>query len=290
MSSFMLERIARIRFNVAVMLNLSPDHLDRHGDMAGYAAAKRGVFARQGFGDVAVLGMDDDGTRALRGDSPARCVPISGTTPQPGGIWAEGRLLRDEAGPILDLSQARALPGAHNAQNAAAATAAGFALGLPRGAVAEALASYPGLPHRQELVAERAGVAFVNDSKATNADSTARALASYDRVIWIAGGVPKADGIAPLAEFFPRIARALLIGKAAADFAVVLAAHGVPHEVVGTLEAAVTTADGLARAGAAPVVLLSPACASYDQFTGFEARGDRFRDLVRNLDAPRDAS
>ncbi len=283
MSSYMLERLARVRFKLAVMLNLSPDHLDRHGDMAGYAAAKAHLFDRQQPQDVAVLGMDDEPTRGLRAVLVARVVPISGQAPQPGGVWAEGRALRDGHGDIADLGAAPALPGSHNAQNAAAATACALALGLDRAAIAAGLASYPGLPHRQERVAEKAGVVFVNDSKATNADSAARALASYDRVVWIAGGTPKADGIAPLAPYFPRIAHAELIGAAAAEFAAVLAAHGVPHHIAGTLEAAVPAAQAAAAATGAAVVLLSPACASWDQFTGFDARGDRFRDLARAL-------
>jgi len=283
MSSYMLERIATLRFNVAVMLNISPDHLDRHGDMAGYAAAKAKIFARQAAGDVAVLGQDDPVTRGMAALTAARIVPVSGLAPQPGGIWAEGRALRDDAGSILDLDDAAALPGSHNAQNAAAAAATGFALGLSRLDVAQGLATYPGLPHRQERVAEAKGVAFVNDSKATNADSAARALASYDRVVWIAGGQAKAGGIEALAPLFPRIAKAFLIGRDAAAFAATLAAHGVAHEVAGTLEAAIPAAAATAFAGAAPVVLLSPAAASFDQFAGFDARGDRFRDLVRAL-------
>ncbi|MBW8267869.1 UDP-N-acetylmuramoyl-L-alanine--D-glutamate ligase [Caldovatus aquaticus] len=289
MSSYMLERIAAVRFNVGVMLNLSPDHLDRHGDMAGYAAAKACIFARQTPQDVAVLGCDDAPSRAMAAGIVARLVPVSGVTAQRGGIWAEGdRVLRDEQGPILDLRAAPALPGAHNAQNAAAACAAAFALGVPREAAAAGLASFPGLPHRQERVADIEGVLFVNDSKATNADSAARALASYERVVWIAGGTAKAGGIAALAPLFPRVAKALLIGRDAPEFARTLAAHGVPHEVAGTLEAAVPAAAAAARAGAAPVVLLSPAAASFDQFSGFEARGERFRALVRAL-APRGA-
>jgi len=283
MSSYMLERIATVRFNLAVMLNLSPDHLDRHGDMAGYAAAKAHIFDRQQPHDVAVLGMDDALTRDLRAGIAARCVPVSGAMAQPGGIWAEGRLLRDADGLICDLSTAPALPGAHNAQNAAAVAACALALGLPRGVIAEGLASYPGLPHRQERVASVDGVLFVNDSKATNADSAARALASYDRVVWIAGGLPKADGIAPLAPLFPRIAHAVLIGAAAADFAAVLAAHGVPHTIAGTLDAAMPAALAAAQASGTRVVLLSPACASWDQFSSFEARGDRFRDLAQAM-------
>jgi len=283
MSSYMLERIATLRFNVAVMLNLSPDHLDRHGDMAGYAAAKARVFARQSRGDVAVLGQDDAGTAAMAGAIAARIVPISGVAPQPGGVWAEGRMLRDDAGTILDLRDALALPGSHNAQNAAAAAAACAALGLTRSEIAAGLVTFGGLAHRLERVAQAHGVVFVNDSKATNADSAARALASYDRVVWIAGGEAKEGGIKALAPFFPRIARAFLIGRDATVLARTLAAHGVPHEIAGTLDAAVPAAAAAAFGGAAPVVLLSPACASWDQFTGFDARGDRFRDLARAL-------
>lgn len=283
MSSYMLERIATLRFNVAVMLNLSADHLDRHGDMAGYAAAKARIFAHQQRGDIAVLGQDDAPTRAMGQGLAARLVRISGATAQPGGVWAEGRRLRDDEGMILDLDAAPALPGSHNAQNAAAAAAAARALGLTRAEIAAGLVSFAGLPHRQERVAEARGVAFVNDSKATNADSAARALASYDRVVWIAGGIAKEGGIESLAPLFPRIARALLIGRDAPVLAATLAAHGVPHEIAGTLDDALPAAAGAAFAGAAPVVLLSPACASFDQFSGFDARGERFRALARAI-------
>jgi UDP-N-acetylmuramoylalanine--D-glutamate ligase len=290
MSSYMLERTLSVRFDAAAMLNLSPDHLDRHGDMDGYAAAKAAVFARQGPGDLAVLGMDDERSRAMRGAVAARLRPVSGTTPQPGGVWAEGGVLRDDAGPIMDLAEAPALPGSHNAQNAAAAAAAALDLGLTRAQVAAGLAGFPGLPHRQEKVGEIGGVAFVNDSKATNADSAARALASYDRVVWIAGGMAKEGGIEGLAPLFPRVARAVLIGRDAPLLAATLAARNVPHEIAGTLEAAVPAAAAAARAGAAPVVLLSPACASWDQFTGFDQRGDRFRALVGQLGSGRAAA
>jgi UDP-N-acetylmuramoylalanine--D-glutamate ligase len=278
MSSYSLERLASTRFDIAMLLNLSPDHIDRHGDMAGYAAAKAHIFDRQRPQDLAILGQDD----ALTAATPihASRLPISAITPQPGGIWAEGAMLHDASGAFANLAEARALPGAHNAQNAAAASAAALALGLTHAEVATGLRTYPGLPHRQELIAEIHGVHFVNDSKATNADSTLRALASYPRVVWIAGGQPKADGIDPLAPYFPRIAHAVLIGEAAPAFAAVLAQAGVPHEVAGTLDVALPIAAAAANAGAAPVVLLSPACASWDQFTGFEQRGDRFRELV----------
>ncbi len=283
MSSYMLERIADLRFNAAAMLNLSPDHLDRHGDMAGYRAAKARIFACQTREDMAVLGQDDAETASLGTTLSARLVPISGIAPQPGGIWAEGVLLRDDAGVIADLAACPTLPGAHNAQNAAAAAALALALGLPRAGLAAGLASYPGLPHRQELVGRLGAVRFVNDSKATNADSAARALASYGRILWIAGGTGKEGGITPLAGYFPRIAEAFLIGRDAPEFAETLAAHGVPHRLCGTLAEAVPAAAEVARRGAADVVLLSPAAASWDQFTGFDARGDAFRALVRAM-------
>ena len=145
------------------------------------------------------------------------------------------------------------------------------------------LMTYPGLPHRQEMVGSIRGVRFVNDSKATNADSTARALECYDRMILIAGGMAKEGGIESLAGYFPRLALVLLIGRDAPVFAATLAAHAVPHRIVGTLDVATEQAWAEARAGLAPVVLLSPACASWDQFTGFDQRGDHFRDQVRAI-------
>ncbi len=279
MSSYMLERLATLRFDAAALLNLSPDHLDRHGDMAGYVTAKRRVFDRQGTDGVAVVGTDDDDTAALaRSLHSARVVTISGQ--HPADVWCDDGVLRDRDGPILPMAEAAALPGAHNAQNAAAAAALALALGVPRGAVAAGIAGFPGLPHRQQCVAVVDGVAWVNDSKATNADAAARALACYGRLVWIAGGIAKAGGIEPLRALLPRVAHAVLIGRDAPLFAGTLAAAGVPFTVAGTLDAAVPAArDAAARTGS-PVVLLSPACASFDQFASFEARGDRFRDLV----------
>jgi UDP-N-acetylmuramoylalanine--D-glutamate ligase len=283
MSSYMLERIATIRFNCAVMLNLSQDHLDRHGNMDGYASAKARIFARQQSGDLGVLGWDDGLSMRMAGAVRSRLVPISGLHAAAGGIWAEAGTLRDDAGPIADLRAAPALPGSHNAQNAAAAAAVALDAGLTRQQVAAGLASFPGLPHRQERVGELGGVTFVNDSKATNADSAARALGSYDRVVWIAGGLAKDGGIESLEALFPRIARALLIGRDAPLLAQTLASHGIPHEIAGTLDQAVPAAAAFARAASVPVVLLSPACASFDQFSGFDARGEHFRALVRGL-------
>lgn len=282
MSSYMLERIDTLRFNVSAMLNLTPDHLDRHGDMAGYAAAKARIFARQAGDDLGVLGDDDEWTRAQR--PPARIARISGAHACPGGAWPEGTVLRDDAGPILDMRAARTLPGAHNAQNAAAAVVLAMALGVPRAALAESLITYPGLPHRHEQVGVIRGVRFINDSKATNADSAARALESHARVVWIAGGTGKEGGIEPLAPLFGRVAQAFLIGRDGPQFAATLLAHHVPHTLSATLEEALPAAAEAAFAGAADVVLLSPAAASWDQFAGFDQRGDRFRALVRAME------
>jgi UDP-N-acetylmuramoylalanine--D-glutamate ligase len=276
MSSYMLERIASLRFDAAVMLNLSPDHLDRHGDMDGYARAKRAIFANQVPGDAAICGIDDTPSRAMRATLP-RALTVSGQVPA--DIWCDAFILRDRHGEIADLRQADALPGPHNAQNAAAAAALCLAIGVSRTAIASALMSFPGLAHRQELVGTIDGIRFVNDSKATNADATARALACYNRIVWIAGGIAKEGGIAALAEFFPRLAATLLIGRDAPALAATLAAHGTPYQIPETLDRALPAALEAARRTKAEVVLLSPACASFDQFSGFEARGNRFRDL-----------
>jgi UDP-N-acetylmuramoylalanine--D-glutamate ligase len=282
MSSYMLERLASLRFDAAVMLNLSADHLDRHGDMAGYAAAKRAIFARQTRHDLAVIGIDDALSREMARTLPYGATHISGH--QQADVWCDADgVLRDADGPIVRMADAIALPGTHNAQNAAAAAAVTLGLGIAREAVERGIASFPGLPHRQQRIVTVDGVTFVNDSKATNADATARALACYDSIVWIAGGMAKSGGIEDLAPFFPRIASTLLIGRDASVLAATLAAHRVPHRIVGTLDAAVPAALNDARALAAPVVLLSPACASFDQFSGFDARGDRFAELARAL-------
>ncbi|HEX7391219.1 MAG TPA: UDP-N-acetylmuramoyl-L-alanine--D-glutamate ligase [Acidiphilium sp.] len=284
MSSYMLERIATMRFDAGAMLNITKDHLDRHGNMAGYEAAKAEIFARQTGGDVAVVGIDDAPSRALASRlkaSPARLIRISGTSPA--DIFADGRTLRDHHGVIADLGAARALPGSHNAQNAAAATALALALGVDRTRIAPALTSFPGLPHRQALIATVEGIAFIDDSKATNADAAARALDCHDRIVWIAGGIGKEGGIESLAPWFPRIDHALLIGRDAPEFAKTLAASKVSFEIVETLDRAVPAAFAHALSHGVKVVLLSPATASFDQFANYGARGDRFAELARGL-------
>jgi UDP-N-acetylmuramoylalanine--D-glutamate ligase len=267
MSSYMLERLATLRFDAAAMLNLSADHIDRHGTMGGYALAKRAIFDRQTTTDLAVIGIDDPDSRDMAAwleARRARVIRVSGMQP-PFPLGA-------------------ALPGTHNAQNAAAATAMARFLGASDAAISLALISYPGLPHRQQRIVTIDGVTFINDSKATNAAAAARALVCYDRLIWIAGGMAKEGGIEPLVPLLPRIAHAFLIGRDAPDFAATLLRHGVPFDMAGTLEAAVSAAYAAAQSTEAPVVLLSPACASWDQFTGYDQRGDRFAALARDLE------
>ena len=223
-----------------------------------------------------MVGIEDDLSRAMAAELHA--VTIAGESRA--DFWADGTVLQDRDGVIVDLAQARALTGAHNAQNAAAAAAMALHLGLSRAEIAAGIRSYPGLPHRQEDVGTIAGIRFINDSKATNADSTARAMVCYDRFILIAGGQAKDGGIESLAQYFPRVALALLIGRDAPILAATLAEHGVRFRDVGTLAEATEQAWQAAADGAAPVVLLSPACASWDQFTGFDQRGDMFREQV----------
>lgn len=295
LSSYQLDLTSSLRADAAVHLNLTPDHLDRHGTMENYAAAKARIFAGQTSADAAIVGVDDDWGLALctrlHAQGRGRVTAISaGMIPGGRAVYAIGQRLYDATDPrasvAADLGDAPALRGAHNAQNAAAAFAAVRALGVPARQAAEALATFPGLAHRLERVGAVGRVLFVNDSKATNADAAARALASYPRVHWIAGGVAKDGGIEPLAPLFGRVAKAYLIGEAASAFAATLAGRA-PVQICGDLATAVAAAfaDAQATGEAAPVVLLAPACASFDQFRDFEARGDAFRALVRDLGA-----
>ena len=295
LSSYQLELMPTAIFDVAVLLNVSADHLDRHGGFAGYVAAKARIFNGQRRPQTAVVGIDDDASRgvfehlAATGDQVV--VPISARAAVSGGVYADGEHLIDAcnepAAVVAVLADLPALPGQHNAQNAAAAFAAANAIApQPYPAVAAALASYPGLAHRQERVALVDGVLFVNDSKATNAAAAARALACYDTVYWIAGGRPKEDGLSAIAPYFSHIRHAFLIGEAAAAFATALSGH-VASSRCPDLAAAVVQAAAMAAGTPAAVVLLSPACASFDQFANFEARGEAFRTAVAGLPGQR---
>ena len=296
-SSFQIDLSPSLAPTIGVLINLSPDHLDRHGTMEHYAAIKERLVASA---EIALVGVDDEwchaiGARLAQAASPdQRVAPVSGGRRLDWGFYVEDNaiLYREfDHGPqetetLGSLTEARALRGAHNAQNAAFAAAAAWECGLTDEEIARGLVTFPGLAHRMEEVARVERVVFVNDSKATNADAAAKALACFDNIHWIVGGKAKDGGIESLRSFFPRIARAYLIGEAAEDFAKTLQG-AVPFEHCATLGAAVTRAalDALASTAEEPVVLLSPACASYDQFVNFEARGNVFRDLVRGLPA-----
>lgn len=292
LSSYQLDLVEDATFDVAVFINLSPDHLGRHGGMDGYVAAKRRIFRHQKPHMTAIVGIDDDLSRGifeeLKAEGGRRVVPISCLRRVSKGVSAVGgRLVDDTEGAmrsVVDLAAAPTLPGEHNWQNAAAAYAAARAVGVEREVIAKALLTYPGLAHRQERITSVDGIAFINDSKATNSDAAARALACYDAIYWIAGGLPKEGGLAGVEPYLPRIRRAFLIGAAEAAFAESLSGQ-VPVSRCGTLDVAVREAHRLASAEAIPgaVVLLSPACASFDQFTSFEHRGDVFRSLVAEL-------
>jgi len=292
MSSYQLDLVKSLRCDVAVFMNLSPDHLDRHGGMDGYQAAKMRIFQNQTEKDVAVIGFDDVYTQSiaigLSAKGPQKVVQISSTYTLGKGISAvDGRLYDNQSGKaefVGKLDECPALLGRHNYQNAAAAYAACRALGLDPGTIMAGLRSFPGLAHRMEAVGEIDGIRFINDSKATNAQAAEQALRSFKNIYWIAGGVPKAEGIAPLAPLFPNIAKAYLIGQAEDVFAATL--HGkVPSQVCGALDRAVEAAYRDAKAAGEPgaVVLLSPACASFDQFKDYEQRGDAFRRLVQGM-------
>ncbi len=296
LSSYQLELLRDLRLDVAVLLNITPDHLDRHGGLEGYVAVKRRILDLLKPNGHAVIAVDDDHTRALAAATDARVVPVSGDDAEAARVAAADGLLidrldHDGAVRALDLGTVPALPGAHNRQNAAAAYAAARLSGLNLSQAAAGIASYPGLPHRQERIAVIDGVAFVNDSKATNADAAEKAIVCYDRIYWIAGGRAKEGGIGGLRPHFHRIRHAFLIGEAAADFAHTLG-DAVPHTLSGSLDEAVPAARAMALAdnGDGAVVLLSPACASFDQFPSFAARGDAFRRLVEALPGERRAA
>jgi len=261
LSSYQIDLTHSLDCDVAVLLNISPDHLDRYDGVAAYAASKARLFDLQSPEHAAVIAIDDDATRSIADDVTNRRFLVSSSD-------------------VKDQSRWPALQGPHNAQNVAAAVAAARALGIEDALIAEALESYRALPHRMELVAERDGVRFVNDSKATNPDSAAPALASFPAVHWILGGLAKSDDLGPCEAQLHHVRAAYTIGEAGPMFARLLEGR-VP---VRECELLVTAVDAATRAAApGEVVLLSPACASFDQFRDYEARGDAFRAAVEAL-------
>jgi len=290
LSSYQTDLARALTPDIAVFTNLSPDHLDRHGGMGGYFAAKRRLFA-EGGPDRAVIGVDEVEGRYLanqmsEGPEDDRVIRISSgqklddhgwTVFARRGFLAEWRKGRQVAS--VDLREVTGLPGAHNHQNACAAYATARALGVAPKLIEQAFHSFAGLPHRSQLIGERGGVRFVNDSKATNVDSAAKALQAFPRIRWIAGGLGKDGGIAALAPHLGAVVKAYLIGHSARDFA--LQIGETPHEICETMERAVARAAEEAEAG--DVVLLAPAAASFDQYPNFEKRGEDFAARVRTI-------
>ncbi len=293
-SSYQIDLAPSLNPSAGILLNLTPDHLDRHGTMEHYAAIKERLVAGS---DTAIVAVDD-----------AYCVAIADRLEKQGkklirfskdqvlenGFYAQGadiyRADNGRAELLVSLAGIGSLRGAHNAQNALAALIACLTIGLSLEDICAGLRSFPGLAHRMEQIGYQGKTLFINDSKATNAEATAPALSSFPKLYWIVGGLPKSGGIEALRGFFPRIVKAYLIGEAAAQFAATLG-HDVPFEISHTLDAAIDHAaqDAALDTDAEPVVLLSPACASFDQFPNFEKRGAAFRDRVMMLQGFRPA-
>ncbi|MEO0523814.1 MAG: UDP-N-acetylmuramoyl-L-alanine--D-glutamate ligase [Pseudomonadota bacterium] len=287
LSSYQTELARSLTPDIAVFTNLSPDHLDRHGGLGGYFAAKRRLFA-EGGPDRAVIGVDEPEGRMLAtqlAEAPTddRVIRVSSGTKLIGPGWnvfarkgflSEYRKGRQAAS--IDLRDMANLPGAHNHQNACAAYAACRAIGLAPKVIEAGMHTFSGLPHRSQLIAEKDGVRFINDSKATNVDSAAKALAAFERIRWICGGLEKEGGLNGLEAATASVAKAYVIGREAAQFAMQLK---VEAQICGTMADAVAAAMADAEPG--DVVLLAPAAASFDQYDNFEKRGDDFIDEVQ---------
>jgi UDP-N-acetylmuramoylalanine--D-glutamate ligase len=291
MSSYQIDLTPSLDPAVGILINVSEDHIDRHGTVEHYAAVKERLVAGVQSQGTAIVGVDDIWCRAAADrieQAGKRAVRVSVKNPLPDGLFVDHETIWRAAGgarsEVARIGSIGSLRGLHNAQNAACASACALALGVSSEVLQKGLRSFPGLAHRMEQVGRRDHVLFVNDSKGTNADATAHALSSFADIFWIAGGKPKAGGIAGLTGYFPRIRKAYLIGEAAPEFAATLGT-GVPHEISQTLDVAVANAarDAQASGLAEAVVLLSPACASFDQYRNFEIRGSKFRDLVQAL-------
>ena len=290
LSSYQTDLARALTPDIAVFTNLSPDHLDRHAGMGGYFAAKRRLFA-EGGPDRAVIGVDENEGRYLanqvsEGPQDDRVIRISSGQKLETFGWAvfarKGFLSEWRRGKqvaSVDLRAVSGLPGAHNHQNACAAYAACRSLGLGPKLIEQAFLSFAGLPHRSQLVGEKDGVRFINDSKATNVDSAAKALQAFAKIRWIAGGLGKEGGITPLKPHLGSVVKAYLIGHSARDFALELG--DTPYEICETMARA--TAAAAAEAEAGDVVLLAPAAASFDQYPNFEKRGEDFTAEVAKL-------
>jgi UDP-N-acetylmuramoylalanine--D-glutamate ligase len=291
LSSFQIDLMPGLKPDIGILTNITPDHLDRHGTMETYAAVKARIFARQGQASTALCGVDDDWCAAIAETltaSGADLRRVSVVKTLDDGISAADGVLRDRRGGTLmaeiDLRPMPALKGRHNWQNACMAYGAARALGVDTAAIAAAMMRFPGLAHRMQQVARAGAIVFINDSKATNSDAAEKALSSFENIYWIVGGIAKAGGIEPLRPLFGRVAKAYLIGQSTEQFAAVIGS-ALRFERCGTLDNAVAAAlrDASAEKRPGAVVLLSPACASFDQYPNFEVRGDAFVKAVSEL-------
>jgi UDP-N-acetylmuramoylalanine--D-glutamate ligase len=291
LSSYQLERIPSVKLDIAILLNISPDHIDRHGGMAGYVAAKKILFERMVPGSKAVIGMEDLYCRGICmelmiAQGCEGIVPISSLGRVPGGVYVDNGLLvddlRNQQTSVMNLNSLTTLPGQHNWQNVAAAYAATSAFEVEPSKIISAIKTFSGLAHRQEFIRKIDGISFINDSKATNTEATAKALSCYDNIHWIVGGRFKEENLVALEPMLDRVSCAYLIGEAADQLGDILKPF-ISISKCGDLATAVTEANRKANLNKPSVVLLSPACASFDQFKNFEARGDAFRTIIDKL-------
>lgn len=295
MSSYQLDLLVRGSFNIAAILNITPDHIDRHGSLEGYIHAKQRIFQGMNNLDRAIFNADDSYCVKMFAEltagksiyswhhSKPKITQISHSKTGKNNIHYTDSELSHNAKQIISLENINTLQGLHNAQNAAVAYSICKALGYDDAALQDAFATFSGLPHRMQPIFEMAGVAFINDSKATNADATSHALKTFNNIYWILGGVAKEGGIESLVEYLPKIRKAYLIGKASDEFAKLFDKHQVPYQNSKELHSATLSAAADAIEAKQGVVLLSPACASFDQFPNFEKRGEAFIALVEAL-------
>ncbi len=299
MSSYQLELLATQKFNIALLLNITNDHLERHGGIDGYIAAKMNIFARQNKNDTAIISIDDDRTSGIcqaLSHKPARVIAISTKHVMDGGVYLKDNHiiddLDDKCKDVFNMSFATTLPGLHNAQNAIAAYTACRVIGLKPKDIIDAISDFKGLAHRQQIIAIIDNIAFVNDSKATNAEATTRALGCYKNIYWIAGGIEKNSDYSNITPFFKNINHGFLIGKSAKDMAKNLnikanekTINSLDLTISGDLKTAINQAFAMAISDGkkGSVILLSPACASFDQFKNFETRGDQFIKQIHML-------
>lgn len=291
-SSYQLDINPQLKFKVALLLNITPDHLDRHGNFENYVQTKKKIFQHQTVNDFAIIGIDSPACYAIARDleqnAQQKVIKLSIERVIPGAYYTQNGVLFDntfkQVRAIVDFKDLSRLKGQHNWQNAAAAYIACHVLGIPDGQIIEGLKTFPGLVHRQEFVASHDHIQFINDSKATNGEACAKALVCFDNIYWILGGLPKQDGLTATIPYFSKIKHVFLIGKAASEFAEELKGK-VPYTHCEVLEKAVLAAYAQAKLDQLPnaTILLSPACASWDQYPSFEVRGNEFKKIVAQL-------